>query len=124
MFDPTQVRVATSAEITEAVFKIFTPDQIRAASPMPMRNFIYMVRRRLQKAGPPPTVDELDGLRELAFEHLWAGTLDAYSGRPRQDFDPSQLELHIHHNCDIIDGPQSICAECMASEPTAPNAVR
>lgn len=124
MIDPTQVRVATSVEITEAVLKIFTPEQIRAASSMPMRNFIYMVKRRLQKAGPPPTVDELDGLRELAFEHLWTGALDAYSGIPRQEFDRAQLELHIHHNCDIVDGPHSNCIECMASAPTAPNAVR
>lgn len=109
-----QNRIATSSNLTEAVFKIFTPDDIRVASPMPMRNFIYMVRRRLEKAQPPPTVDELDGLRELAFEHLWAGALDPYSGIPRQPANHEHSDLHIHRNCDIVDGPASACPDCLA----------
>ena len=64
-------REPSTEEVVAAVLRIFTRDQIRDLSPIPFRGFVAMVARRLAKAGPPPTDDELEGLRELAFEHLW-----------------------------------------------------
>jgi len=37
----------------------------------PRVHFFSMIGRRLDKPGPPPTVEELQGIKELATEHLW-----------------------------------------------------
>ena len=75
----TENRKPSADEVVAAVLRIFTRDQIRDLSPMPFRGFVAMVARRLAKAGPPPTDDELEGLRELAFEHLWHSAFENLS---------------------------------------------
>lgn len=83
MYDTDQGREPPTEEVVAAVLRIFTREEIQDLSPTPFRSFVAMVARRLAKAGPPPTDDELDGLRELAFEHLWHSAFDSHKPRNR-----------------------------------------
>lgn len=80
-----EIREPSTEEVVAAVLRIFTRDQIRDLSPIPFRGFVAMVARRLAKAGPPPTDDELEGLRELAFEHLWHPAFESHTPKNRSD---------------------------------------
>jgi len=71
MADVTETPIPTQADIQDAVLKIFYRHEISALPERPFRDFVFMVSRRLAKDGPPPTSDELEGLKELAFDELW-----------------------------------------------------
>lgn len=77
MSDNTEVQGVTPAAITEAALKIFSREEIPFLPSRPFRDFLCLIQKRLERPGPPPTVDELDGLRELAFEHLWSPAFDS-----------------------------------------------
>ena len=83
MYDTGQDREPSTEEVVAAVLRIFTREEMQDLSPTPFRSFVAMVARRLAKAGPPPTDDELEGLRELAFEHLWHSAFDSHEPRNR-----------------------------------------
>lgn len=61
----------TKDDIVDAMKAVSSVDELAALSSIERRNFASVVGRRLAKAGPPPTLDELQGLKELAIEHLW-----------------------------------------------------
>lgn len=60
----------SSADISKAVLKVFSKEEISALPEMQLENFAVLVQMRLEKAGQPPSVSELEGLKELALEHL------------------------------------------------------
>lgn len=99
MTNPTENGAVSTEEVVAAVLRIFTREQIRDLSPMPFQNFVGMVTRRLEKDGPPPTDDELDGLHELAFEHLWHSAFEGL--RPHRaagmDNDTTGLSTSADH---------------------------
>lgn len=64
-------KAVTKQDIIDAMLAVSTRDELEALSPIERRNFASVVLRRLRKAGPSPTLDELQGLKELALEHLW-----------------------------------------------------
>lgn len=69
----------SSQDITDAALKVFSRDEIVALPQRQRRDFLALVQLRLEKSGPPPTVDELQGLKELALEHLSHPAMDAVS---------------------------------------------
>ena len=62
---------ASSNAISEAALKVCSREEIIQMSTPQRRSFLHLVARRLDKPGPPPTQDELVGIKELATEHLW-----------------------------------------------------
>jgi hypothetical protein len=60
----------SSDDISKAVLKVFSKEEISALPEIQLRNFAVLVQMRLEKAGSPPSVSELEGLKELALEHL------------------------------------------------------
>lgn len=75
--DKTEGQGVTPAAITEAALKIFSREEIPFLPSRPFRDFLCLIAKRLDRPGPSPTVDELDDLRELAFEHLWCEAFDS-----------------------------------------------
>lgn len=71
MSDKLQPREVSIVEVVENALRIMSWDDLNSISAIPQRNLLAMIRRRLQKDGPPPTDDELEGIKELALEHLW-----------------------------------------------------
>ena len=70
---------ASSTAISEAALKVFSRDEL-TAMPKPQRlSLMGIIGRRLDKKGPPPTLEELQGIRELVTEHLWHPALGAFS---------------------------------------------
>lgn len=69
----------SSDDISKAVLKVFSREEISALPQRQLEDFAVMVQMRLEKAGPPPTVDELQGLKELALEHLSHPALEQFS---------------------------------------------
>jgi hypothetical protein len=66
----------SSSAICEAALKVFSRAEIAKLTKMQLSNFVYMVEMRLKEPGPPPTVDELEGLKEILLEHLSHPALD------------------------------------------------
>ena len=57
--------------ISEAAMKVFTREEFLNTPKPAALHFLGMVERRLKDDGPPPTLAELEGLKELATEYLW-----------------------------------------------------
>jgi hypothetical protein len=57
--------------IMAQALKVITVDELRALQEQPRATFFGMVHRRLMQPGPAPTVEELEGIRELATEVMW-----------------------------------------------------
>lgn len=62
---------ASPEDISATALKVFSREEFAALSPQQGNSFLGMVARRLEKDGPPPTQDELQGLRELVEQDLW-----------------------------------------------------
>lgn len=60
----------SSTDISKAALKVFSKEEISALPQIQRRNFLVLVQMRLEEAGQPPSVSELEGLKELALEHL------------------------------------------------------
>lgn len=61
----------TSADISAAALRVFSREEIQQM-PRPMRlSLASMIARRLEKPGPAPTRDELQGFRNLVEQDLW-----------------------------------------------------
>lgn len=69
----------SSQDITAAARQVCSLDELQQMSRIQLGNLGTVIARRLAKDGPPPTVDELQGLKELALEHLWHPAMDAVS---------------------------------------------
>jgi hypothetical protein len=51
--------------------RIFTLEQLQAMDRIPRKNFVFLREKRLLRDGRPPTDAELEGIAELAIDHLW-----------------------------------------------------
>ncbi len=61
----------SSSDISAAALKVFSREEL-VAMPRPQRlSLMSMIERRLNKDDPPPTLAELQEMRELVEEHLW-----------------------------------------------------
>ena len=107
MTNPAENGAVSAEEVVAAVLRIFTREQIRDLSPMPFQNFVGMVTRRLEKDEPPPTDDELEGLRELAFEHLWHSAFDGLRPHRTAGMDNDTADLSATSR-----GPKSETPSC------------
>lgn len=58
-------------DIYATALKVFSREELTQMQTQPLRSLMGMISRRLKKDGPPPTQDELLGIRELVEEHLW-----------------------------------------------------
>lgn len=61
-----------SVLVGDAALAVFTREEIKQLDRPAMLSLAKLIRNRLAKAGPPPTHDELEGIRELLTEHLFA----------------------------------------------------
>lgn len=61
-----------SVLVGDAALEVFTREEINQLDRPAILSLAKMLRDRLAKAGPPPTRDELEGIRELLTEHLFA----------------------------------------------------
>jgi len=61
-----------SVLVGDAALEVFTREEINQLDRPAMLSLAKLLRDRLAKAGPPPTHDELEGIRELLTEHLFA----------------------------------------------------
>ena len=69
----------SSTAISEAALKVFSPEEIKKLPQQIGLSLAGMLRRRLERPGPPPTLDELHGIKELVTEHLWHPALGTFS---------------------------------------------
>lgn len=74
--DPEKVKA-----IVDAALQVFTREELRQMSGPSLRSLGHLISKRLDKPGPPPTHDELLGIRELVTEWLWHPALDAHAER-------------------------------------------
>jgi hypothetical protein len=58
-------------DISATALKVFSRDELIQMPRQQRLSLMGMIGRRLKKDGPPPTQDELLGIRELVEEHLW-----------------------------------------------------
>lgn len=63
----------------EMALKVFSPEEFRNTPTQPRRAFLGMLERRLKEDKPPPALEELQGLKEMATEHLWHPALSQLS---------------------------------------------
>jgi len=61
-----------SVLVGDAALEVFTREEINQLDRPAMLSLAHLLRNRLSQAGPPPTHDELEGIRELLTEHLFA----------------------------------------------------
>lgn len=61
-----------SVLVGDAALEVFTREEINQLDRPAILSLARLLRDRLTKAGPPPTRDELEGIRELLTEHLFA----------------------------------------------------
>lgn len=59
------------SQIMALAKKVITVDELKALQEQPRATFFGMIRRRLMQPRPEPTVEELEGIRELATEVMW-----------------------------------------------------
>jgi len=81
--EPTERVPVTKDDIVEAALKVCTREELRSMSKPTLLSLGTLLGRRLEKL-PPPTVDELIGIKELVTEHLWhpaLGRLESGTGR-------------------------------------------
>jgi hypothetical protein len=60
----------SSTDISKAALKVCSREELEQMSRPQRMNLMSLIATRLEKAGPPPSVSELEGLKELALEHL------------------------------------------------------
>lgn len=74
-------RIDMAGAVKHCARRVLSADQILALDDVALGNFVYLLERRLREEGPPPNYEELEGIAELALEHLWhlamGRTLDA-----------------------------------------------
>lgn len=58
--------------VGDAAPEVFTREEIKELDRPAMLSLAHLLRNRLTKAGPSPTHDELEDIRELLTEHLFA----------------------------------------------------
>ena len=64
-----------SSAISDAALKVFSPDEIKRLPHQMRLSLAGMLRRRLERPGPPPTLEELQGIKQLVTEELWHPSL-------------------------------------------------
>src|SRR4028119_2205140 len=64
----------TENAISVAASKIYSRKELAQMTEQSGLSFRSLLGRRLGKAGPAPTVAELQGIRKLAERHLWRPT--------------------------------------------------
>lgn len=57
--------------ISATALKVFSREELTQMPRQQRLSLMGMIGRRLEKDGPPPTQDELQGLRELVEQDLW-----------------------------------------------------
>ena len=66
--------------ISEAALKVFSREELQQMSRPSLNSFLHLIEKRLNKPGAqPPTLDELEGIKELVVEHLSHPALGALS---------------------------------------------
>ena len=73
--------IISAQAINEAASRVFTREELTAMPRPQLLTLGSLVAKRLDQAGPPPTQDELEGIRELVTEHLWHGALSKHASR-------------------------------------------
>ncbi len=59
------------AALRHHALRLFTLEELQAMDQIARRNFLVLLEKRLSTDGPPPTLEELQGIAELALDHLW-----------------------------------------------------
>ena len=70
---------ASSNAISQAALKVCSREELEQMSRISRMNLGSLIANRLEKAGPPPTVAELQGLKELALDYLSHPALERLS---------------------------------------------
>ena len=65
--------------VTEAALKVCSREELQQMPEIALRNLGFLIDKRLREDGPPPSVEELQGIKELATEDLWHPAVGAYS---------------------------------------------
>ena len=69
----------SSNAIFEAALTVCSKAEFAKMSEQQGSSFLHLVAKRLDKPGPAPTQAELEGIKELATEHLWHPALSRLS---------------------------------------------
>ena len=70
---------ASSSAISAAALKVCSREEL-IQMPKPQRSsLMHLIARRLDEPGPPPTLAELEGIKELVTDHLWHPALNQLS---------------------------------------------
>lgn len=72
MNEPTDRQVEAAFEAAMMMYenKVFTEFDRRTCSPGALRDFKFLLRKRLLEDKPLPTVEEVDGIKEMALDVL------------------------------------------------------
>ena len=68
----------SSTDISKAALKVCSRAELEQMSRVSRMNLGSLIATRLEKAGPPPSVSELEGLKELALDHLSHPALERF----------------------------------------------
>jgi hypothetical protein len=67
----------SSKDISAAALQVFSREELQQMPEQVGLNLMHLIAKRLKQPGPPPTQDELEGIKELVTEHLWHSALTA-----------------------------------------------
>jgi hypothetical protein len=72
MTEPTDKQVEDAFEILMKTYeeKVFTAFDRRTCSDAALRDFRFLLRKRLLNGKPPPSVMEVEGIKEMALDFL------------------------------------------------------
>ncbi len=56
--------------ISVSALKVCSREELAQMSKPALRRFLHLIAERLDRQ-PPPSVDELPGIKERVLEHLW-----------------------------------------------------
>ena len=111
---------ASSNAISEAVLRVCSREELNQMDKVSLSNLGHLIGHRLDRPGPPPTQDELQGIKELVTEHLWhpalsrlsepspnsATTNSKPSDSPRSSAAPSSAPLAPTSSARLPDAPK------------------
>ena len=74
-----QTEKTSPNDISEAALKVCSREELTQMSKPQRLSLLHLISRRLKKPGPPPTLAELQGLKELVTDHLFHPALNGLS---------------------------------------------
>ena len=70
------IEKVSSKDISAAALQVFSRDKVQQMPKQVGLSLMHLIEKRLEQPGAP-TLDEMQGIKELVTKHLWHPTLAA-----------------------------------------------